>query len=310
MRKKRIFIGSSSEELGLANTAKAILDKDFDVIIWNDSVWDSSVFKINNNFLNDLLRASLQFDFGLLIGTTDDEVKYRGDAVMQPRDNVLFELGLFIGRLGLSKCAFVIDKELKVLSDITGITLARFEKNNTPSFVTAIGQISELFRNQIDADINFFPSSTLASGYFENLLSPTCKYLIQNDGFEVDGIKYKDCKIQVIIPNRLNADVNLQFEQLKKGLNTKPVSFHYAGRPRYISLETEIKDDKLVFIDFPTTLSGINYAISNLLPNDFNSMSSDYDAIINREIERFIYTLKQLALRNGFDTFIEIKKED
>ncbi len=62
-----------------------------------------------------------------------------------------------------------------------------------------------------------------------------------------------------------------------------------------------------MFIDFPTTLSGINYAISNLLPNDFNSMSSDYDAIISREIVRFIDTVKQLALRNGVDTFIEIK---
>lgn len=309
MRKKRVFIGSSSEELKLANAAKQILERDFEVTIWNDSVWDTSVFKINNNFLNDLLRASLQFDFGLLIGTTDDEVKYRGDLVMQPRDNVLFELGLFVGRLGLSKCAFVIDKELKVLSDITGISLARFEKSDTSSFVSAISQVSELFRNQIDSDINFFPSSTLASGYFENLLLPTCKFLIENDGFEVDGVKYKDCKIQIIIPNRLNPDVNLQFEQLKRGFNSKNVSFHYAGRPRFISMETEIKDDKLVFIDFPTTLSGINYAISNLLPNDFNSMSSDYEAIINREIERFIYTIKQLALRNSFDTLIEIKRE-
>lgn len=309
MRKKRVFIGSSSEELKLANAAKQILERDFEVTIWNDSVWDTSVFKINNNFLNDLLRASLQFDFGLLIGTTDDEVKYRGDSVMQPRDNVLFELGLFIGRLGLSKCAFVIDKELKVLSDITGISLARFEKSDTSSFVSAISQVSELFRNQIDSDINFFPSSTLASGYFENLLLPTCKFLIENDGFEVDGVKYKDCKIQIIIPNRLNPDVNLQFEQLKRGFNSKNVSFHYAGRPRFISMETEIKDDKLVFIDFPTTLSGINYAISNLLPNDFNSMSSDYEAIISREIERFIYTIKQLALRNSFDTLIEIKRE-
>ena len=96
-----------------------------------------------------MLRTSLQFDFSLLIGTTDDEVKYRGDTVMQPRDNVLFELGLFIGRLGLSKCAFVIDKELKVLSDISGITLARFKKDDATSFVTAINQISELFKNQI-----------------------------------------------------------------------------------------------------------------------------------------------------------------
>lgn len=308
MRKKRIFIGSSSEELELANAAKSILERDFEVTIWNDSVWDSSVFKINNNFLNDLLRASLQFDFGLLIGSTDDLVEYRGDIVLQPRDNVLFELGLFIGRLGLSKCAFVIDKELKVLSDISGITLARYEKNDVPSFVNAISQVIELFRNQIDSDINFFPSSTLASGYFENLLLPTCKYIIEKDGFEYGGTKYNDCKIKVIIPQRLDSDVNLQFAQLKRGFQTQNVSFEYAGRPRNISLDTEIKDDKLIFVDFPTTLSGINYAISNLLPNDFNSMSSDYDAIINREIERFIYTLKQLALRNGIDSLIQIER--
>lgn len=308
MRKKRIFIGSSSEELELANAAKSILERDFEVTIWNDSVWDSSVFKINNNFLNDLLRASLQFDFGLLIGSTDDLVEYRGDIVLQPRDNVLFELGLFIGRLGLSKCAFVIDKELKVLSDISGITLARYEKNDVPSFVKSISQVSELFRNQIDSDINFFPSSTLASGYFENLLLPTCKYIIEKDGFEYNGIKYNDCKINVIVPQRLDSDVNLQFAQLKRGFQTQNVSFEYAGRPRNISLDTEIKENKLIFVDFPTTLSGINYAISNLLPNDFNSMSSDYDAIISREIERFIYTLKQLALRNGIDSFIQIER--
>lgn len=308
MRKKRVFIGSSSEELKLAETAKKILEADFDVTIWNENVWDASVFKINNNFLNDLLRASLQFDFGILLGTTDDKVEYRETTVMQPRDNVLFELGLFIGRLGLSKCAFVIDKELKVLSDISGITLARFEWKDIPSFNNAIDQVRVMFLNQIDTDINFFPSSTLASVYFENLISPTCKYIIENGGFEADGKNYENCLIRVIIPKRLNSDSNLQFEKLKRGYATKPVSFNYAGRPRFINLETEIKENQLIFIDFPTVLSGINYAISNLLPNDFNQISADYDMIINRELERFIFSIKQLALRNGFDEFIEIKR--
>ena len=51
MRKKRIFIGSSSEELSLAESAKKILEPEFEVTIWNDNVWDTAVFKINNNFL-------------------------------------------------------------------------------------------------------------------------------------------------------------------------------------------------------------------------------------------------------------------
>ncbi|WP_439881655.1 CBASS system CD-NTase-associated NAD(+) hydrolase Cap12 [Pontibacter sp. MBLB2868] len=308
MRRKRIFIGSSSEEAGLAETAKTILEKDFDVVIWNDNVWDTAVFKINQNFLNDLLKASLRFDFGLLLGTKDDKVTYRGNEVLQPRDNVLFELGLFMGRLGLNKCAFVVDKELKILSDITGISLARFSEGDNDSFVAAIEQVGEFFRHQVDGDINFFPSSTLASVYFENLIKPTCRYLIENNGLEVDGVKYTQYSIKVIIPKKIHNDLNLQYERLKRNYNTKELTFNYAGRPRNISIEAEIKDNILYFIDFPTILSGINYAISNLLPSDFNIMSADYEAILSREIERFISTLKHLSVREGFDELISYQR--
>lgn len=308
MRKKRIFIGSSSEELKLAETAKKILEPEFEVTIWNDTVWETAVFKINNNFLQDLLKATLQFDFGILLGTSDDKVTVREKEVLQPRDNILFELGLFMGRLGISKCAFVVEKELNILSDVKGISLARFSKSESSSFANAISSVADSFGNQRDSSINFFPSSTLASVYFENLISPTCRYLIENSGFDEAGKKYKDCVIKIIIPERLNSDVNLQFEKLKNGLETKSVSFHYAGRPRFINLETEIKEDKLVFIDFPTILAGINYAIRNLLPNDFNSMSEDYDAILSRELERFVTTLKDLALRDGFDEMLQFEK--
>lgn len=184
MRKKRIFIGSSSEELGLANAAKVILEleKDFEVTVWNEDVWDKAIFRLNNNYLNDLIRATLQFDFGILIGTKDDKVEYRGNEELQPRDNILFELGLFIGRLGLNNCAFLIDKDIKVLSDIKGISLARFEKNNTETFTKAIVQIKDVFKNQLDSGINFFPSSTLAAVYFENFIKPTCLHIMRIRG--------------------------------------------------------------------------------------------------------------------------------
>lgn len=304
MRKKRIFIGSSSEELKLAESAKQILESEFDVTIWNDNVWETAVFKINNNFLQDLLKATLQFDFGILLGTTDDKVVVRKEEKLQSRDNILFELGLFMGRLGLSKCAFVVEKELNILSDIQGISLARFSKTEPDSFIDAICKVRDLFKNQRGSSVNFFPSSTLASVYFENLIQPTCRYIIENKGFEDDGKKYDNCAIKIIIPSKLNTDLNLQFEKIKNGLSTKNVSFQYAGRPRYINLETETKEGKLIFIDFPTILTGINYAIRNLMPNEFNSLNEDYEAILSRELERFISTLKGLALRNGFDEML------
>ena len=312
MRKKRIFIGSSTEELDLANAAKAILEfeKDFEVTIWNEDLWEKAVFRLNNNYLNDLIRATLQFDFGILIGTQDDKVEVRGSDSPQPRDNILFELGLFIGRLGLNNCAFLIDKDIKLLSDIKGISLARFERSNMETFTKAITQIKDLFKNQVDSGVNFFPSSTLAAVYYENFVKPTCLHIIQNDGIvDEDGQKYQDCTIKILIPERLTSDVNSQFQTIKKNFETKKLSFDYQGRPRNIDVETLIEDGKLFVIDFPTVLSGINYAISNLLPHDFNVMSEDYDLILNREFERFIYTVNKLALRDGYNNFILVINE-
>lgn len=306
MRKKRIFIGSSSEGLCLAELAKEILEPEFEVTIWNDT----AVFNTNNNVLHDLLKATLLCDFGILLGTTDDTVIVRGQKMRQSRDNVLFELGLFMGRLSLSKCAFVVEEELKILSDIKGISLAIFSKKKLNSFKTAILKVRDSFKPQRDSSVNFFPSSTLASVYFENLISPTCNYLIDKRGFEFDGKKYENCLIKIIIPEKLDKDLNFQFENIKKGRSTKSVSFHYAGRPRFINIETEIKDNKLVFIDFPTILTGINYAIQNLLPNDFNSTSKDYESILSRELERFIVTLENLASRSGCYEMLVFEKTE
>lgn len=309
MIKKKIFIGSSSEELKLAEQAKLLLEEDFDVTIWNEKVWDTSVFKINQNFLADLLKATLQFDFGILLGTNDDKVNFRGNEVLQPRDNVLFELGLFTGRLGTSKCAFLIDKEIKLLSDFGGLSLAHFEVDNNDSFVTAVKQIRDLFNSSSDDELNFFPSSTLASVYLENLIVPICRFLIENGGFTVNKKHFKKCSVKVIIPDRINDDVNLQFEKIKSSFQIESVSFKYAGRPRYINIDTQIKDETLEFIDFPTIITGINYAISNLLPNDFNRLSPDYNTILERELRRFITTLKKLLIKHGFDEMVEVKRE-
>jgi hypothetical protein len=309
MIKKRLFIGSSSEELKTAEIVKEVLSKDFEVTIWNDNVWETAVFKINQNFLADLLKASLQFDFGILIGTKDDKVMFRGVEMIQPRDNVLFELGLFTGRLGTSKCAFLIDKEIKLPSDFNGLTLARFDSTNADTIIASANAIRDLFLASTDDEINFFPSATLASVYYENLVVPICRFIIENNGFTKDNAHYQKCKLNIIVPERINQDVNLQFEKLKGLFATENVSFKYSGRPRQISVDTQIKNDTLEFIDFPTIITGINHAISNLLPNDFNKQSPDYNSILDRELRRFITTLKKLLIRGGFDEMVNVKRD-
>lgn len=309
MVKKKLFIGSSSEELKLAEKAKSLLDKDFDVTIWNEIIWDKAVFKINESFLSDLLKASLKFDFGIIIGTTDDKVEYRGKEKLQPRDNVLFELGLFTGRLGTSRCAFIIEKDIGIPSDFTGISLARFDKKDADEFNNAVLSVKDFFNSSPDNDLNFFPSSTLAAVYYQNFIIPICSYLIENNGFELEGKKYHKCKVNIIIPEQINDNVNLQFEKIKSKYKTKNVSFKYAGRPRNINIDTLIKNDIIEFIDFPTVLAGINHAISNLLPVEFLKADGDCQAILDRELRRFLTTLKMLLIKGGFDEMVEVIRE-
>lgn len=309
MIKKKLFIGSSSEELNIAKTVKSLLEDNFDVTIWDENVWDTSVFKLNQNFLSNLLKASLQFDFGILIGTTDDKVVVREKEVLQPRDNVIFELGLFTGRLGTSKCAFLIDKQVKLPSDFNGLTLARFDNTDSSSLINETRKIRDMFLATDDDDINFFPSATLAAVYYENFIKPTCRYLIENGGLEIEGCKYKNCNINIIIPNTINSDVNLQFQKIKKNLNTKDITFNCSGRPRNITIDAQIKENTLDILDFPTVISGINHAISNLLPQDFNKFTPDYTIILNRELRRFITTLKKLLIRGGFDEMVLVRKD-
>lgn len=307
--KKKLFIGSSSEELDFAKAAKSILEKDFDVTVWDENVWDKSVFRINEGFLDSLLRATLIYDFGLLIGTKDDKVKIRGKIKLQPRDNILFELGLFTGRLGTSRCAFLIEKRIKIPSDLLGITLAQFNRKDKSTFEKEVNKIKDHFLKSQDTDINFFPSTTLAAGYFENFIKPTCRHLINNDGFTFKDMHYKNYKISIIVPDKITEDVNLQLEQLKNRIKTENEQFKYEGRPRTVSIEIRAKDNILHIIDFPTNISGINYALSQLIPRDFNETTDDYSIILERELRRYVSTLKGLLVKNEFHEIVEIKRE-
>ena len=91
-----VFIGSSSEGKAIAEDLKGLLDDGtIDVKIWSDGVFDASDTAIES--LENMVRES---DFAILVLTPDDTVKSRGAHAAAPRDNVIFELGLFMGALG------------------------------------------------------------------------------------------------------------------------------------------------------------------------------------------------------------------
>jgi predicted nucleotide-binding protein len=100
--KVKVFIGSSTEGKKVAEALKLQL-KD----VATSTIWSEGVFGIGKNYLESLTAALSNYEFAILVLTPDDEAWVRGSDVRLPRDNVLFELGLFTGQYG-RKRVFVV----------------------------------------------------------------------------------------------------------------------------------------------------------------------------------------------------------
>jgi predicted nucleotide-binding protein with TIR-like domain len=132
----RVFIGSSTEGKSVAEALQLGLDHDTEPTIWNQSV-----FALSHGTLEDLARASRTFDFAVLILTPDDLVERRGSVEGSPRDNVIFELGLFVGALGRDRTFIVYprDNRPQLPSDLSGITAATYGGRADGDLEAALG---------------------------------------------------------------------------------------------------------------------------------------------------------------------------
>jgi len=112
-----VFLGSSSEGLPLAKALQLELGNCCVPHGWWNVFGDRSGIT-NVDQLLDLMRH----DFAVLILSPDDQLLSRERQVKVPRDNLIFELGLFIGVFGgLDRAIFLVPDEAKLPSDLLGI---------------------------------------------------------------------------------------------------------------------------------------------------------------------------------------------
>lgn len=116
----RVFIISSAEALPVARIVQNAFAHDkFTTVLWTDGV-----FKVANYTLQSLEDQIDESDFAIAIAHADDMTECRGKNWPAPRDNVIFELGLFMGRLGKQRAILMEPREdgVKLPSDLAGIT--------------------------------------------------------------------------------------------------------------------------------------------------------------------------------------------
>ncbi len=116
----KVFIISSAEALEVARIIQNSLSHDGFVV----TLWTDGVFKVASYALESLEGAVDDADFAIAVAHNDDMTLFRGKDWPTPRDNVIFELGLFMGRLGRKRAILMEPREEKVKlpSDLAGVT--------------------------------------------------------------------------------------------------------------------------------------------------------------------------------------------
>jgi tetratricopeptide (TPR) repeat protein len=145
--KPKIFIGSSVEGLSVAYAIQQNLNHDAE-----STVWDQGVFDLSKTSIESLDETLVKMDYGVFVFSADDITIMRGNESPAVRDNVLFELGLFIGKLGRERVFFVIPdgSSIHIATDLLGVTPGKYNPNREDgSLQAATGPVCNQIREKI-----------------------------------------------------------------------------------------------------------------------------------------------------------------
>jgi hypothetical protein len=154
--KPRIFLGSSGKQAKLIAALTRGLSDIADVEPW------TSVFNPGVSTLDRLVELTPEVDFAAFVFAQDDWTSNPTDAAAggqaSPRDNVVFEAGLFGGALGMRRTFILHAKGAKLPTDLLGMTAVRYPEALTPADMREVNAKlrkaieAEAARNRIEGD--------------------------------------------------------------------------------------------------------------------------------------------------------------
>ena len=142
-----LFIGCSTESLDIGRSIQSALAyDDIEAKLWTDNIFAASSFAIES-----LGRELQKSDFAALVLSPDDIAISRQETVEAPRDNMIFELGLFMGALGRKRTFLVCprDLDLKIPTDLIGLTPMTYNPDPLWNPAAAVASVSNEIRSII-----------------------------------------------------------------------------------------------------------------------------------------------------------------
>jgi hypothetical protein len=134
--KPRIFLGSSGKQAELVEAIARGLEDIADVEPW------MTTFNPGRSTLDRLVELSHEVDFAVFVFAQDDWTTTDASQSSQasPRDNVVFEAGLFGGALGIRRTFILHANDAKLPTDLLGLTSVRYDAANGQEEVHAINE--------------------------------------------------------------------------------------------------------------------------------------------------------------------------
>jgi CRP/FNR family transcriptional regulator, cyclic AMP receptor protein len=143
-----LFIGCSAESVKIAEEIQLKLKfSNINVEIWTDGIFGPSGITID-----DLLITVGNSDFAAFLFTPDDTVISRGNESDAPRDNTVFELGLFMGKLNRER-TFIIHQhkaDIKIPTDLLGVTPITYNLKSGSDISSAVTTVCTELRKAIE----------------------------------------------------------------------------------------------------------------------------------------------------------------
>lgn len=147
--KPKVFIGSSAEGVPIANAIQTQLDPSCEITIWKDGI-----FKLSQSTLESLEKTLNDMEYGIFVFSPDDVLEIRNMKKLTIRDNVLFEFGLFMGKLGREKVFFITPEnceDLHLPTDVLGINKGVYYERSDGNMRSAVNAFCEDVKEAINS---------------------------------------------------------------------------------------------------------------------------------------------------------------
>jgi len=283
--KPKVFIGSSTPGYPIAEQVKACISTVADCYLWKDS----GVWEINKSTFDNLLRIANYFDFGIFVATCDDLTLTNDKLVIEPRDNVILEMSLFLGALGRDKSFLLVEEGLKLPTDFNGIYMPRFDPKNVNSIPTACNAVVEKIEEHYRlGHLSLYPTTALALGYYRNFVSGLVAGIRSAEVLTFDGVDYSKFKLNVVVPTDLKGSIRekAQLFYERHGFKENAIKTPFRKHPAWFQLDPKNAPQAIMY-DMPSTLTGIDDAIEMILEKSYKGRTRIQEVIEQRELNNF-----------------------